>query len=299
MKTATRRPSTERDGPESQLDRDHGNVFQLADGRNVAAADEQHEIRDQHAVRIEVRGRVLRGADDEDPRVDRHRRNRRSAAVEDCDPGLALLGELDATAQVRREHLAGEASSRASAPDRRDADERSRLQVVRGRVAARARDLHQALERRLDLDDLRLGRSTPPHRDDDDLAALREQPRHVPRDRGLPDPLPRSDHGDGRHRREREKLRRAELEVRADVPEPARERLARPAHPLARPEHRLVRKVHHGLGAHVVERLHEPHAVVLASAQASPCRRPGSPRRTRTAAPRARPAPRLRGARRR
>ena len=97
-----------------------------------------------------------------------------------------------------------------------------------------------------DLDDLRLGRPAPPHRDDDDAPVAREQPRHVPRDGRLADPLARADHGD-RRQRERLEARRVEAEVgalvrhaRARAPG-SRARTARPARARARRRDRRPR----------------------------------------------------------
>ena len=59
-----------RDRPQAQLDRDHGHVLERADRCRLTAAHQQHEVRDEHAVRVEIGGRVLSRPDHEHARVD-------------------------------------------------------------------------------------------------------------------------------------------------------------------------------------------------------------------------------------
>ena len=91
----------------------------------------------------------------------------------------------------------------------------------------------ELVERRRRLNQLRLRRAATPHRDDDDLALAREQPRDVPGDGRLPDAFAGPDHGD-RRQLERMERRRVEAEVGADVRQPEREE-ARRASAIAAP----------------------------------------------------------------
>ena len=170
----------------------------------------------------------------------------------------------------------GQPTARTAAADRDDAGERGGLEIVRSRVMARSREVEQRRERRLHGGDLRLRRSSPPHRHDDDVAIPCEQARDMSGDGGLPDALAGSDH---RQRRERERRvrRRRELEVGALVAQPGRQDAAREQQPLARPQDRLVRHVHDDLGVRkaVVERLEQRHAVLDVAAQLlRPARKP-------------------------
>ena len=80
--------------PQPQLDPDHRYVLELADRRSVASAEHDHDVGDEHAVGVQVRGRVLSGADDEHPPVDVDRRHRRAAPVEDRDVRLQPCQQL-------------------------------------------------------------------------------------------------------------------------------------------------------------------------------------------------------------
>ena len=260
-------PAERGDRPQAELDRDHRHVLELADRRRLAAAHQQDEVRDEHAVRVEVRARVLPGPDDEHARIDRHRWDRGPAAVEDDQVRPPLLGELDPAPQVGGQHVAGQPSAGAPAADRRHAGQGGGLQVVGGRVPAGAGDVEQLVERRRDLDELRLGRPAAAHGHDHDVAPLREQAREMAGDGRLTDPLPRADHGERRKRRRRQIRRGPEPKVRAYVLEAERERPARPEHPLRRPEHRLVREVDDDLRRRRIQRRQQRHAVVLAPAQ--------------------------------
>ena len=163
-------------------------------------------------------------------------------------------------------------------------------------MPAGARERDEVGDRRRRLDHLRLRRPAAAHRDDDDVAVAREQPREVPGDRRLADALAGADHGD-RRQLERLEQRRVEAEVGADVRQARRERARDPAEPLGRPEHRLVGEVDDDLGA--VEARRRAARRSRRRRAASRCRRPGSRRPTRTAAPRARRARRARSAPRR
>ena len=134
-------------------------------------------------------------------------------------------------------------------------------------MPARTGDVEELIQRRRDLDELGLRGPAATHRHDHDLASLREQAGEMAGDGRLPDPLPGSDHRERRSRRRRQVGGRPEAEVRPHVLEPARERLARPEHPLGRAEHRLVREIDDDLGAHLVQRCQQRHAVVLAAAE--------------------------------
>ena len=98
------------DRPQAKLNADHRHVLELADRLGVTAVDEQDEVGDQHAVRIQITGGVLPGPDDEDPCVHGDGRDRRSASVEDREVLSTLRDQLRAAAHVRREDLARKAS---------------------------------------------------------------------------------------------------------------------------------------------------------------------------------------------
>ena len=161
MKTATR--------PLERLDR--------AQAQREVLARRQDEVADQRAVRVQP-GAVVR---DEDARRRRDRRDRGAAAVEDDDVGLERGGEPRALEDVRRERRTRHAAARAAAADRRHARERCGLEMVGRRVAAGTRERDEIGDGRRRLDQLRLGRAAPSHRDDDDAPVAREQPRDVRR----------------------------------------------------------------------------------------------------------------------
>ena len=137
-------------------------------------------------------------------------------------------------------------------------------------MRANARELEQIVDGRADLRDLRLRGATAAHRDDDEVEGLRQEPRRVAGDRGLPHPLPGPDH---RERRKRERLvvRRPKREVSALVGDPVSEDPAREAEPLLRPEHGLVREVDRDprleARERLVERVDDGDAVVVVAAQ--------------------------------
>ena len=79
-----------RDRAQTELRFEDRDLLQRADRSDIAPTDEHHEIRDEHAVRVEVRKRIVPSAADENSRVDVDRRDRRAAAVEDDDVRLAL-----------------------------------------------------------------------------------------------------------------------------------------------------------------------------------------------------------------
>ena len=179
---------------------------------------------------------------DEDARRRRDRRDRGAAAVEDDDVGLERGGEPRALEHVRRERRTRHAAARAAAADRRDARERCGLEMIGRRMAARTRERDQIGDGRRSLDQLRLRRAAPPHRDDDDAPVAREQPRDVPGHRGLADALAGADHGE-RRQLERVERRRVETEVGADVRQAEREEARREREPQLRRQHRLVGQV--------------------------------------------------------
>ncbi len=238
-------------------------------GAGSTAAHEEHEVRDEHAVGVEIGRRVLSRPDDEDPSVDGYGRNRRTAAVEDRELRGTLLDQLGAPVHVRREYLACQSSTGAATADGRNAGEGGGLEVVGGSVAAGPGDLQERLDGRSDLDDLGLGRAPSPHGDDDHVQALGEEPRQVARDRRFADALAGPDHGERRHAAEPLVLRRLEAEVRPHVSQPVCESAACPQHPLTRAEHRLVREVDDDLdlGRDLVERLEHRQAVLLPTAE--------------------------------
>ena len=133
-------PSFQRgDRTETKLRFENRHLLQRADRPDVAAADEHHEIRDEHAVRIEVRKRIVAAAADENPRIDIHRRDRRTAAVEDDDIRFAVNCEGGTLQDVRRGHRTGQPTARAAAADRDDAGECRRLEIVRSGVVSAIR----------------------------------------------------------------------------------------------------------------------------------------------------------------
>jgi hypothetical protein len=133
--------------------------------------------------------------------------------------------------------------------------------VIGRGVTACVRAGDELLERRRSLDDLRLQRPAPAHRDDDHVAVAREEPCELHRDGGLADALAGADHRD-RRQVERRERRRVEAEVGADVRQPGGERARHPAEALGRAEHGLVAQVDHHL--RVTEAVDEWHAVVAA-----------------------------------
>src|SRR5205823_3704824 len=62
---------------------DDRDVLDRPDPFHRGIAENDDEIGDEHAIGVEVRGRILAGADDEDATVDVDRRNCRAATVED------------------------------------------------------------------------------------------------------------------------------------------------------------------------------------------------------------------------
>ena len=155
-------------------------------------------------------------------------------------------------------------------------------------MAPGARELDELVERRRRLDDLGLGRAAAAHRDDDDVAVAREQPREVRRDRGLPHALARC--------RSRRSTAARTARTTAGRTGSRRRRTAGPAASAcdaqrkrsAGPEHRLVGEVDHDLGVRRSRRRAARRSPRRRAA--SRCRRRGSRRPTRTAAPAARRA---------
>ena len=137
-------------------------------------------------------------------------------------------------------------------------------------MTARAGELEQRLDVRRHLGDLRLGRASPPHGDDDDLPVTCVQAGCVRRDRGLSDPLAGTDDSD-RGKRERLELRRVEAKVGSDVREAGGKDAAREPEALLRAEHRLVREIDDELrpvlGECAVEIVRECYPVVRVVAQ--------------------------------
>ena len=138
-------------------------------------------------------------------------------------------------------------------------------------MAPGARQLEERVERRRGLGDLRLGRPAAAHRDDDDVAVAREQPRDVARDRGLPDALARPDHGE---RRQRERLERGGVEAevgarRTGARARARGSRARSARagPSTGSSERSTTTSGSMLADRLLEVVDERHAVVLAAAE--------------------------------
>ena len=170
------------------------------DGAGQLAVDRDHEVGDEPAVRVEVRVDVVPVADEQHAPVDRDRRDRRAARVEDDDVRLALGREARALDHVRDEDLAREPAAGAAAADRRHAGDRGDLEVVGGGVPPGARELDEVGDGRPLLDHLGLGRAAAAHRDHDHVAVAREQRGEVRRQRGLPHALAGADHGDRRQR---------------------------------------------------------------------------------------------------
>ena len=126
------------------------------------------------------------GADDEHARVDRDRRDRGPARVEDDDVRRALGRQPRALRRRSRRTPAGEPAARTAAADRRDAADGRDLEVVGGRVPAGARELDKVVDRRPLLDHLGLGRAAAAHRDHDHVVVAREQRARCPRRRSSP-----------------------------------------------------------------------------------------------------------------
>ena len=120
-------------------------------------------------------------------------------------------------------------------------------------MPAFARELEQALERRADLSHLRLGRPAAAHRHDDHVAVERQQPREVPRDRGLAHALARA-HDRQRREGKRRQLGRVEAKVRPHVRQAVSQHPARHPEALARAEHRLVGEIDHELRLELCDR---------------------------------------------
>ncbi len=262
MRDVTPSCREDRHAPLERLDRTEAQRH--GQGALHLAVNREHEVGDEPPVRVQVRVRVLLRADDEDPPVRRHRRDRRSAAVEDHQVGRAGRREPRAGRDVRGRDGAGQPAARTSTADRRHPGDGRRLEVVRGGVAPRPRSGDELVDGRRPVDQLRLGRPATPHRDDDHGTVALEQPREVAGHRRLPDPLAGADHGD-RRETERLELRRIEPEVGPDVREACGESPRHPAEPLGRPEHGLVRQVDDHLGAR--EPVDQRHAVVGRLAQ--------------------------------
>ena len=186
--------------------------------------------------------RIGGAVDDEDPAGGGDGRDRRAAAVEEHELGRELDREPRSLVHVRDGDRTGETAAAAPAADRLDPGQRSGLEVVGGGVAAAARELEQRLDVRRHRDDLRLRRTAPPHRDDDDAPVAGVEPGRMRGDRSLADPLAGADDPD-RGKRERLERGRVEAKVGADVRETGREHAAREPEPLPRPEHRLVGEV--------------------------------------------------------
>ena len=95
--------------------------------RAVLGHGQDDEVGDEDAVRVEVAGdelgRLVR-ARDEDARPRRDRRERRAAAVEDDEVGLALGARVARPRRRSSRRRAGEPAAAAPAADRRHAGER-------------------------------------------------------------------------------------------------------------------------------------------------------------------------------
>ena len=237
-----RRHGAGREDRDPALERRRRPQAQLEEERSFLlgqlVAHRQDEVADERAVPVET-GEVVR---DEDARRRGDRRYRGSAAVEDDDVRLERGGDAGSFEHVGGERRTRHASARPAATDRRSSGERGELQVIGRRVPPGAGQCQQVVEGRRSGDELRLRRSSPPHRDDDDLTVAREQPREMSGDRGLPDPLTGPDHGD-RRQVERMERRWIEPEVGSDVRHPQGEEARREREPGLRVEHRLVREV--------------------------------------------------------
>ena len=191
-------------------------LLQRTDRPDVAPTNEHDEIRDEHAVGVEVPKWIMSTAADEDPRIDLNRWNCRTAAVEDDDVGFALRGERSALQDVRHRHRTRQTPARAAATDCDDAGQRSGLEIVGRRVVSRTREIEERCERGLHGGDLRLCRPASSHCHDDHVAVPCEEARNMSGDGGLPHALAGSDHRERRQRKRRIDRRR-ELEVCAFV----------------------------------------------------------------------------------
>ena len=147
---------------------------------------------------------------DEDPRRRRDRRDRGPAAVEDDGVRVEGCRELRALEHVRRERRPRHSSACTTAADSGHACKRSRLEMIRRRMAPRPRERDEVVDARRRRHELGLGGTAPPHRNDDDSPVARKQPRDVSCDGRLPDPLAGADHRDRRHveRMERRRVER-------------------------------------------------------------------------------------------
>ena len=112
----------------------------------------QHdEVREAQPVRVQVAGRdarILVPADDDHRPIRRDRRQRGAASVEDDDVRLELDRQPRALDDVRGRDASCEPAAAAPAPDRRDADQRGRLEMVGGRVTPRPRELDERVDGR-------------------------------------------------------------------------------------------------------------------------------------------------------
>ena len=140
------RERPERPEPERRLERALG-----------LAAERDHQVGDEPAVRVEVGAEVVAGADDEHAPVGRHGRDRGAAAVEHDHVRPALGREPGAVAHVRDERAAGEPTAGAAAADRDDTADSGDLEMVGGRMPARAGQRDELLYAGRPLDDLRPG----------------------------------------------------------------------------------------------------------------------------------------------
>src|SRR5215218_9007962 len=122
-----------------------------------------------------------------------------------------------------------------------------RLVVVARRVRPTPEGLEQILAPYLHLvtlDYLGAWWASAAHRDHTGVEALvGQESRQVTRDRRLPHPLARPDHGQRRLGRDGAKLRRRQLEVAAEIARPGVEGERGYLHPLLVADHRLVREV--------------------------------------------------------
>ena len=315
-KNATRRPRTSLERPRRSTARTTGTPgrVELAECLGEAACASpssaiviDDEIGEQRAVRVQVAGRdgrVLVGADDEDPAVGGDRRDRGAAAVEHDQVGVELLREPGA-----RERRWRVPTAPASPPPQRRQPTVGRpvsAAVSRWSDAAwrpGAREREQVGDRRPHLDELGLGGPAAPHRDDDDAAVARERreptwPVTAVLPTRLPVPITASDGV-----ADRLEARRVEPEVGAFVRHAERERPRGEPEPLRRPEHGLVGEVEDDVRART--RRSPPRARPRAGRRsprrraASRCRRRAPQRRSRTATPRAHRGPPARSAPRR
>ena len=197
---------------------------------------------------------------DENPRIDVDRRDGGTTAVEDDDVRFALRRKGCALEDVGSGNGTGQPAAGATAADRDDPGEGSGLEIVRGRVMARTRQVEQRCEGRLHGCDLQAPPVAPSHRYDDHVAIPCEQARDVPRDGCLPDPFASSDHRQ-RERKARTAAERTEVGPLWRSPA-ARTRLASGSR--SRGPGPLVGHVHDDLGVRksVFERLQQRHAVL-------------------------------------